>query len=118
MLKYLFFLVSFCLVACSNFKPSIPGDVLVPEKMVEILVDVHKADAYITQKIVADFQSYQKLQKNNAFYNSLYVKYKTNQANFDKSLSFYVQHPDLFKEIYQKVIAKLNEELEKEKKTK
>lgn len=118
MFKYLIFLAVFGLVACGRIKPSIPNDVLVPEKMVEILVDVHKADAYITQKTVADFQNYQKMQKNNAFYNSIYVKYNTNQAKFDKSLSFYVQHPDLFKEVYQTVITKLNEELEKEKKTK
>lgn len=118
MFKYLIVFVLFGFVACSNFKPSIPADVLDADKMVEILVDVHKADAYITLKTVADFQNYQKLQKKNAFYNSIYVKYNTNQAKFDKSLSFYVQHPELFKTVYQKVVAKLNDELEIEKKKK
>jgi len=118
MLKYLIIFAVFCLVSCSKYKTNMSNDVIPPEKMVELLVDVHKADAYITLKTVSDFQNYQKIQKKNAFYNSIYVKYNTNQAKFDKSLSYYVQNPELFKTVYQKVIEKLNEELEKEKKSK
>lgn len=72
-----------------------PSDVLSRDKMADVLFDVHKADATIDvsapYKGVADKQEY---------YNSVFRKWGVTKEEFDRSLDWYAEHPDLLLAIY------------------
>ncbi|RZJ81160.1 MAG: DUF4296 domain-containing protein [Flavobacterium sp.] len=89
------------LYAC---KPGIPKDVLQPDKMRLVLLDVHLVDGYIT-----GFTNQDSSKKVAAtFYKAIYKKFGTDSAQYNRSLDYYYTKPALFKQIYDSVTAKLN----------
>ena len=74
--------------------------------MREVIVDLHKMDGLIQ---VSNLQ-YGHDEAANLYYAQVLEEHGVTQAQFDSSLVWYTDHPQLFDKIYPKVIAQLERE--------
>lgn len=102
----------YCLLflsSCGQEEKSVvvPVDVLPKEKMAQVLTDIHLAEAETNLKILPDSASTIlmaigiRLQK-------IFEKHEITKAQYEKSLSFYIDHPELLNQIYEKVLNALS----------
>ena len=99
------FLLSIVVVGCR------PSGVLSPDAMRDILYELHRADGAIQ----AAGYNYSHDQEVAGYYKNILDKYGITQAEFDSSLVWYTDNPQIFNKIYPKVIARLEADLEVEK---
>ncbi len=93
-----------CLVACEKR----PKGVLPEDKMVELLVDVHKSEAVMA----VNHTKYSSERKKRVVREAVYLRHNTSQAEFDSSLVWYGNHIEEYMKIYSRVIKQLEEENE------
>lgn len=100
------FILFLCSVifSCSKKEEKIPADILPKEKMVELMVDVHLAEAQSQAKIGFDNSKTIK----QAYYKFIFNKYQISYSQFAKSFDYYSAHPEVFSEIYDNVITELS----------
>lgn len=104
--KILVFLIFFvAIVGCR------PKGVLSNKKMRDVLYDLHRADAAIQ---VAGY-NYSHDQEVAAYYKNVLDKHGITQAEFDSSLVWYTDNPQIFNKIYPKVIERLDADYELQK---
>jgi len=96
---------SILLFSCGQDKKTIviPSDVLSKEKMTEVLTEIHLAEAEVNMKTLPDSIATEKLS-----FHQLFDKNKITRAQFEKSLSFYIDHPELLNEVYEQVLNELS----------
>ncbi len=106
-MKNIFAIIIICslLYAC---KPGVPDDVIQPDKMEKVLLDIHIVDGYIgaqpkpdTVKIIAS-----------SYYKGIYKKFDIDSATYTRSLNYYYNNPDVLTKMYEYVM----KELEKKRK--
>lgn len=90
-------------------KPKIPKDIIAPDKMKDILYDIHVADGYVSTILLPD--SSKKVAA--AYYKGIYKKFGTDSAQYNKSMNYYYAHPKDLDIIYKKI----SKTLESQKKT-
>lgn len=88
-----------------------PRGVLSNHEMREVLYDLHRADGAIQ---VAGY-NYSHDQEVAGYYKNVLDKYGITQAQFDSSLVWYTDNPQIFNKIYPKVIERLEADLEIER---
>ena len=88
-----------------------PRGVLSNNEMREVLYDLHRADGAIQ---VAGY-NYSHDQEVAGYYKNVLDKHGITQAEFDSSLVWFTDNPQIFNKIYPKVIARLEADLEVEK---
>lgn len=88
-----------------------PRGVLSNREMRNILYDLHRADGAIQ---VAGY-NYSHDQEVAGFYKNVLDKHGITQAEFDSSLVWYTDNPQIFNKIYPKVIERLEADFEVEK---
>lgn len=102
------FLTSICLLfilgACSD---GVPGQYPDREKMTDILVDVHIAEAMLSNQQNIRMSSGEN--QNNTIYKSVLQKYGITKMEFDSALVWYAAHPKIYMKLYNDVIAKLSD---------
>jgi hypothetical protein len=105
-MKPAFFLLIFSLAIASCKKPEVkvPANVLKKEQMVPILADVHIAQAAAVMNQVSDSTRYPLPD----MLKYIFKIHHTTKAQYDSSISFYTQHPEIMKEIYDSVITELS----------
>ena len=91
----------FLLSACDGR----PKGVLSQSKMADILVEMHKTDAYLAEKGLSNGQYSNKA----PYYNFILKKYGISQAQFDSSLVWYTINPQRFENVYDNVISQLTD---------
>ncbi len=100
------------LFSCSGDSVSIPDTVIQPDKMVPLLVEMHKADA---EKQVNRMYYPDSTRMDTVNYNTIFSNHGVSRTVYDSSMSFYTKHPELFDKIYDRVMESLNQEkIEKE----
>lgn len=84
---------------------SITGKEYVPhEVLVDVLVDLHLVDA-----ITNDRKFHLRYEADSIdLVSPIFIKYNINQAMFDTTLTEYSRHPELFDQVYNEVLIKLN----------
>jgi len=99
----------FCLVlllitmcACSQQKTSPPANLLTKEKMIEILPDVHLAEASIQTMNSRDRDSIGRV-----YFTHIFRIHEVDEAAFYNSMEYYTHEPTALEEIYIKVEEKL-----------
>ncbi len=114
------FVLSIFLVSCKTEREKIhetqsPSKPEISEKqMVELLIDIHIADAYLgnfQKDFTKQCQTKLHISKNDAFkslYGSLFRKHGVSQKEFYQALRYYSFHQDELISIYERVIDKLN----------
>lgn len=99
------------LVACER-KPSPPSDVIPKEKMIKLLVDIHKANA-----IMESMQVFDTLALDQSYYNHVFIKHNVKPSDFTHSLEWYMKHSEVYNDVYTEVVEDINQqdiELKKE----
>lgn len=90
-------------------KPGIPKDIIQPQKMEDILFDVHIVDGYVTTFPNPD--SSKKIAS--AYYKGIYKKFGVDSALYNKSLNYYYAHPDVMNTMYENITKKLSKTKDK-----
>ena len=88
-----------------------PRGVLSNREMRNVLYDLHRADGAIQ---VAGY-NYSHDQEVAGYYKNVLDRHGITQAQFDSSLVWYTDNPQIFNKIYPKVIERLEEDYEREK---
>jgi hypothetical protein len=95
------------LVSCHH---SFKRNIISENKFVDLLVDIHLADAIASEKGYID-QTYQI--DSASLYGSVFRKHRVTKAEFDSTMVYYSSRPDDFQKVYNRVTAELKERQEK-----
>ncbi len=88
----------FLFVSCKS-KNRIPSDVLAQNKMQVVLWDVMRADQFLADYVLSKDSSIDKINESLKYYEEIFALHKISKEQFQKSFSFYKDHPDLLKVI-------------------
>ena len=99
------------LLACVAMMGCRPRGVLSNREMRDVLYDLHRVDGALQ---VAGY-SYGHSQEVAGYYKNVLDEHGITQAQFDSSLVWYTDNPQIFNKIYPKVIERLEEDYEREK---
>jgi len=107
MKKFLFILVILIVsISCQHDPTGMNRKYLIPKKkFVNILVDIHIQDAVVGSPYFT--QNYSRNDSINV-YQSIFDKYNVTQQEFDSTITSYTRRPDLYAEVYDQVILRLN----------
>jgi hypothetical protein len=98
------------LVSCSPGKEptenTVPAEIIQPDSMVNILTEIHIAEA-ILREVKAD--SKHKEKKAEVYFAEIFEKHKVTRDQYEKSIEFYQQRLDIYKDIYEEVITLLSQ---------
>lgn len=97
------------LMACNTNK--VPDKVIPKDKMVNVLVDMHIADAVLSKVRNQDTM----LMMASSKYYYIFKKYSIDSAKFTNSLKYYYFELDEFNELYKQVLDTLTAKIPKEK---
>ncbi|HLG34325.1 MAG TPA: DUF4296 domain-containing protein [Bacteroidia bacterium] len=90
--------------SCSHTEKNIPKEIISPDSMVAIMVDVHLAEAAANVNRINDSQRFSA----GELYPLIFKTHHIDSATFRKSFDYYLNHPDKFNRIYEQVIAELS----------
>jgi len=96
----------FAFISCEESVVPKPENLIKEKQMIEILVDIHLAEATYTK-----FR-YDSIMKNNSsanFYYSVLDKYEVADSVFEQSFIFYASIPKDFEKMYRKVMNELSQ---------
>ena len=100
----------FCcfLLSCSDYKKEIPEGIIIEEVFVNILKQVHLAEAnFQLQQTKGIDKAKNKLA---IVYRDIYSTYHISEEEFQNTLSYYSENPEKLEEIYAIVLEQLSEE--------
>ena len=95
----------FLLLACSNIKKENSSEILTEEVFVEILKEVHLAEANFELQKTKDVE-WAKNELTNAYY-KIYSANNISEEEFHNTLSYYSENPDKLEEVYALVLQQL-----------
>lgn len=99
MRKLLFFIVPLLLLSCDEK----PQGVLEPDKMVDLMVDMHLAEAVLH---ISPKQFSTKKDRLGVYY-EVFQKHNITKAEMDSSLNYYMANAEEYRKIYDEVITRL-----------
>ena len=107
-MKIMLSLLSVLLLACTAPKTKIPTGILSEKEFVNILKDVHLAEAAFKLNKSKGIKKAKNSLANN--YQSIYKTHNIDDSTFNKSLEYYAKHPEILEEIYSTVLEQLTDE--------
>ncbi|WP_316831588.1 DUF4296 domain-containing protein [Pedobacter aquatilis] len=90
-------------------KEKMPPNIIAPDKMQNILFDIHVVDGYISTIALPD--SSKKVAA--AYYKGIYKKFGIDSAKYAQSMSYYYQHPKDLDKIYKNITQRLSKQQKK-----
>lgn len=112
-LTLLLILTPLLLNSCSHERMKARKGIIPEDKMAELLIDTHLADAILFVDIS---QTDIKRDRTLYYYPSILEKYGITKAQMDSSVAWYVRNPDAYARIYDQVIKDLEKRQAAEKK--
>lgn len=94
----LILIVSIFIVSCNN-RDHIPGRILKPSKMQEVLWDIVRADQLLNVKATRGDSSANSPGERIKMYRQVFSIHNISKEKFQQSFSFYSTHPELMKVI-------------------
>lgn len=107
MKKYFFYLFLFIYFGnCGKSSVDIPKDVLSPQKMRSVLIDIHLLEGKIAESgyIYPDTATINYVRGSKI----IWKKHKIDSVYFRKSFQYYTQNPTILTQIYQEVVDSLS----------
>ncbi|MDX5446753.1 MAG: DUF4296 domain-containing protein [Bacteroidota bacterium] len=103
------------LVSCKNKDVKVPEEVIPEDKMIEVMIDVHLLEgARSGNSIIGSDSLY--IQD---YYEGLLQDHDLTVEEYEQSFKWYTEHPEVFKDVYQRVMERLSVmEAEAQKKAK
>lgn len=92
------------LQSCSRKEESVPKEIISPDSMVAIMVDVHLAEAAGNVNRINDTHRFSA----GELYPLIFKTHHIDSATFRKSFDYYLEHPKQFNKIYEKVLNELS----------
>ncbi len=112
MRKILFILFPALLFACSSEPDNVEGNIIPPEKMKDLLVEIHIIEAEMGyENIPADTLKEVMM----AIYAKIFDKYEITTDDFRESFKHYTENSVIMDKIYTDVIAEIEMTMKKEK---
>jgi hypothetical protein len=105
--RYLIISFLFFLTACTN-RTNIPENIIPPDSMQMIMLDVIEANDYSNLYIIKDTLKKDKVLENQNLLEAIFKIHHTNRKDFQESLKFYESRPDLNKKIFDSLAAYAN----------
>ncbi len=87
-------------ISCSLVQESKPDYLIDEDKLVEIMIDLHKSDAILSR--IKRSEALKKAQPT-AYYKSIYEKHDISREKFEKNIEYYADHTVEFERLYTKV---------------
>jgi hypothetical protein len=106
-LSILLFFSLFWIVSCDKPVVEKPENLIKEDKMVEMLKDIHLAEATFSNRRYQDTLLSKSSSAN--FYYSVLDKYQVSDSVFEQSFIYYASQPKKFEKMYRQVMNKLNE---------
>ena len=94
--EFIYFIFIF-FIACGSPKENIPADILPKEKMIEVVTELHIAEASINLNLY-----------NTDSLKTIYSKHQVTKAQCDSSFKYYALHPKQLSEIYKGVLNEIS----------
>ncbi|KQR71060.1 hypothetical protein ASF92_06580 [Pedobacter sp. Leaf176] len=94
------------LVALAGCRQKMPPNIIAPDKMQNILYDIHVADGYISMIAMAD--SSRKVAA--AYYKGVYKKFGIDSAKYAQSMNYYYKHPQDLEKMYKSIAQRLGKQ--------
>lgn len=88
-------------------KPGIPEDIIQPQKMQKVLIDMHYVDGYLMTIYNPDSAKLLAAK----YYNGLYEKYAIDSASYAQSMDYYYANPEILNKLYIEVDKVLQQRL-------
>ncbi|MET4142221.1 DUF4296 domain-containing protein [Pedobacter sp. UYP1] len=107
-----FLCICLLVIGIGGCKPGIPSDIVQPDKMQDVLFDIHMVDGYISTIANADSAK----STSAAYYKGIYKKFGIDSVMYTKSMNYYYDHPEVLNTMYDKITGKLKKVKEKEDK--
>ena len=108
--KYFNLLLLFTLLyltACNKSKKiKVPEGIIVPDSMVQVLTDVHIAEASAQMGLIPPGKD--SLSKE--AFDALYKKHHITEMDYHTSLNYYLAHPSILDSVYDKVLNNLSQQ--------
>ena len=101
----LVFLLPLLILSCGNKNKDLPDYIVVEEKLVPLLVDIHLTDAMLTKEKRPHKEKFESAVN---MYPSVLLKHNIDRAIFDSTIRFYVKNPEKFAKIYDEVLRELS----------
>lgn len=107
MYRIVFLLLIATLNACSGKGTSDDTAIIPPQKMQEILLDIHLADGIANREGESNNSAES---RTITLYKEVFAKYKISESQFYTSFNFYLQHADTLDKIYENIITEISKE--------
>jgi hypothetical protein len=92
-------------LSCTNKNSERETKNLIPEKdLIPMIIDIHMVDALMTLKM-NDSLNFEPKKLNNA----VFTKYHTSRKEFDQTIKYYSQKPQLLDSLYEKILVRMSE---------
>ena len=104
MKNFILFLFILFLTSCAEKEGTIPQNVLKQNEMTSILTDVHIAQSSLNNIIHSDTVANTMAD----YLNYILIQHHTSNNNFQISLKFYSEHPEMLQQVYDSVITGLS----------
>ncbi len=98
-----FILIAMLFTSCSLFETKEEG-IIDKDKFVDVLVDIHFADAVI---VVKGYRHTNDSARIDLFYDDVLKKHNISRKELDKTIDFYVKRIDDYDNLYDQVLEKL-----------
>lgn len=95
------FFIAAILFSCSS-KDAVPGIILPPEMMSEVLWDVMRVQ-FLSEEMANSDTSVNKEEELKILTEKVFEIHKTTQVKFEKSYDWYIEHPELLKSIFDSI---------------
>lgn len=89
---------------------AVPSDILPKEKMAQVITGIHIAEAEANMQKLPDLPALQagSASTEKSSFENIFKKHKITKEQYEKSLSFYIDHPELLDQVYEKVLNELS----------
>jgi len=104
-MKIMLLLLSILLLACTARKTKIPTGILSEKEFINILKEVHLAEAKFELYKTKGIENAKNELAHN--YSAIYEKHAVTMNTFDKTINYYTQHPEQLEKIYTRVLEQL-----------
>ena len=102
-------LILFCLfISCNTTNKQLPDNIISREIFITVLKEAHLAEAAFELSKSKGVETAEKVLDNT--YSEIYSTHNINKDRFEKTLSYYGNHPEELEQIYSKVLNDLMQE--------
>lgn len=103
-------LVLVSLIGCAGPEEQPPSDLIPRDRFVQVLADVHVIEARISHEMVVDQRTDSPAQR---YYDEMYAERAITKEEYEKTYTWYTEHPEMMKALYDEVLQELGRRKER-----